>query len=137
VTAHNVRLLIADDAAVIRNAIKRLLVDQPSIELLGEAENFKQAISMATALKPDVVLLDLHMPDDSEIKPGIVKEQLSVCGSKVVAMSLSGQEDSETRKLAEGFGAVAMLDKAELHDVLISTLWRISQSDELTPNEGK
>ena len=136
-TAHNVRLLIADDAAVIRNAIKRLLVDQPSIELLGEAENFKQAISMATALKPDVVLLDLHMPDDSEIKPGIVKEQLSVCGSKVVAMSLSGQEDSETRKLAEGFGAVAMLDKAELHDVLISTLWRISQSDELTPNEGK
>ncbi len=135
--SHYVRLLIADDAAVIRNAIKRLLVDQPSIELLGEAENFKQAISMATALKPDVVLLDLHMPDDYQIEPGIVRDRLSVCGSKVVAMSLSGQEDSETRKLAEGFGAVAMLDKAELHDVLISTLWRISQSDELTPNEGK
>jgi chemotaxis response regulator CheB len=137
VNSTSVRLLIADDAAVIRNAIKRLLVDQPSIELLGEAENFKQAISMATALKPDVVLLDLHMPDDSEIEPGIVRDHLSVCGSKVVAMSLSGQEDSASRILAEGFGAVAILDKAELYDVLISTLWKISRSDEPTSNEGK
>lgn len=128
-----VRLLVADDAPIIRKAIKRLLAEDPSIEVLGEAESFKQAISMATSLKPDLILLDLHMPDDAAYKPIVVKNRLSVCGSRVVAMSLAGEEDVESRKLAEGFGAVAMLDKAKMYDVLIPTIWKISRSENHDP----
>ena len=53
-----VRVLLADDAAIIRDAVSRLLESEPSIKLVGVAENFSQAIEMATSLKPDVVLLD-------------------------------------------------------------------------------
>jgi two-component system invasion response regulator UvrY len=124
-----VRLLVVDDASVIRKAIKGLLAEEPSIEILGEAESFKQAISMATTLKPDVVLLDLHMADDYAYEPTFVKSQFSICGSRVVAMSLAGAEDEESRKLAEGFGAVAILDKATLYDALIPTICETSHLD--------
>jgi len=59
------------------------------------------------------------MPDDAAYEPIMVKNRLSVCGSRVVAMSLASEVDEESRKLAEGFGAVAVLDKAEMYDVLI------------------
>jgi hypothetical protein len=74
---------------------------------------------MVVALKPNVILLDLHMPDDYEFKPAFVKSELSRCGSRVLAMSFSGTEDQESKLLAEAFGAVAMLDKANLHEILI------------------
>jgi len=89
---------------------------------LGEASNFAEAISMTAALKPDVVLLDLHMPDDRSFNPEFVKANLS--GARVLAMSLSGDYESEeeTRLLAERFGAVAILDKAKLYDQLIPAI---------------
>jgi DNA-binding NarL/FixJ family response regulator len=124
---NNVRLLIADDAPVIRKAIKGLLAQESSIEILGEAENFNQAMSMASTLKPDVILLDLHMTDNAAYEPGIVKNQFFVCRSRVVAMSLA--QDEETKNLAEEFGAVAILDKANLYDVLIPTIWKAAHSD--------
>jgi two-component system chemotaxis response regulator CheB len=124
-----IRLLVADDAPIIRKAIRRLLAEDPFIEVLGEAESFKQAISMAASLKPDLILLDLHMPDDAAYEPIVVKNRLSVCGSRVVAMSLAAEEDEESRTLAEGFGAVAVLDKAKMYDVLIPTIWKISRPE--------
>jgi chemotaxis response regulator CheB len=71
-----VRVLLADDAAIIRNAVGRLLESEPSIKLVGVAESFSQTIEMATSLKPDVVLLDLHMPDEHLIPPTKVKSEL-------------------------------------------------------------
>ncbi len=126
---NTISLLIVDDAAVMRRAIKGLLAQESSIEILGEAETFEQAISMATALKPNVILLDLHMDDDFAYKPEFVKSHFSNCGSRVLAMSLSGGEDQESRILAEGFGAIAMLDKADLYEILIPTIRDISRSD--------
>jgi two-component system chemotaxis response regulator CheB len=117
-----ISLLIADDSTVVRRAINGLLQDEPAIKVLGEAENFAQAVSMAASLKPDVILLDLHMPDDAVYETVFVRNQFSLCGSKVLAMSLSTKEDEENNKLAESFGAVAILDKAQLCDVLIPTI---------------
>jgi DNA-binding NarL/FixJ family response regulator len=77
---------------------------------------------MSALLKPDVILLDLHMKDDFAYEPEFVKSQFSNCGSRVLAMSLYSEEDEETRKLAAGFGATALLDKANLHDVLIPAI---------------
>ena len=57
-------LLVADDSELIRKTVKRLLEAEPAIEILGEATNFAETIQKASELKPDVVLLDLHMPDE-------------------------------------------------------------------------
>jgi chemotaxis response regulator CheB len=78
--------------------------------------------SMTAALKPDVILLDLHMPDDRSFDPEFVKTNLS--GARVLAMSLSSDYASEEdiRLLAENFGAVRTLDKAKLCDELIPAI---------------
>ncbi len=120
--SQQVTLLVVDDAEVIRKTLRNFLKGEPAIKLLGEASNFAEAISMTAALKPDVVLLDLHMPDDRSFNPEFVKANLS--GARVLAMSLSGDYESEeeTRLLAERFGAVAILDKAKLYDQLIPAI---------------
>jgi DNA-binding NarL/FixJ family response regulator len=121
---NHVTVLLADDAAVIRRTVKRFLESEPAIKVLGEAVNFRETMSMAGALKPDVILLDLHMPDDHVYKPELVKSQLSRCGCRVLAMSLSGdyEKDEESRGLAKSFGAVALLDKSRFYDELIPAI---------------
>ena len=129
--SQQVSVLVVDDADVIRRTLRDFLKGEPAIKVLGEASNFAEAISMTGALKPDVILLDLHMPDDRSFNPEFVKENFS--GARVLAMSLSSDYESEEdiRHMAEGFGAVTMLDKAKLHDELIPA---ILQTLEIEPS---
>ena len=120
--SQQVSVLVVDDADVIRRTLRNFLKGEPAIKLLGEASNFAEAISMTAALKPDVILLDLHMPDDRSFNPEFVKANLS--GARVLAMSLPSDYASEEdiRLLAENFGAVRTLDKAKLCDELIPAI---------------
>jgi chemotaxis response regulator CheB len=120
--SQQVSVLVVDDADVIRKTVTNFLKVEPAIKVSGEACNFAEAISLTAALKPDVVLLDLHMPDDRSFNPEFVKANLS--GARVLAMSLSSDYASEEdiRLLAENFGAVRTLDKAKLCDELIPAI---------------
>jgi chemotaxis response regulator CheB len=117
-----VTLLVADDAEVIRRTVRNFLKEEPGIRVLGEASNFAETISMTAALKPDVILIDLHMPDVRSFNAEFVKANLS--GARVLAMSLLSDYESkeETRVLAENYGAVRTLDKAKLCDELIPAI---------------
>jgi chemotaxis response regulator CheB len=121
-------VLLADDSAIIRKAVTRLLESEPAIKLLAEAETFSQTIQLATALKPDVVLLDLHMPDDHAFEPEFVKSQLALAGSRILATSFSKPNADDSRTLAERLGAVTLLDKLEFGSVLIPTILRVGAS---------
>ena len=57
-----IRLVIADDHATIRDALKLLLGSQPDLQVVGEATNGEQALEAAVALRPDVLLMDVSMP---------------------------------------------------------------------------
>ena len=57
-----VRLVIVDDHPVVREGIRRMLETQVDIEVVGEAENGREAIDIIRALEPDVALMDLQMP---------------------------------------------------------------------------
>jgi NarL family two-component system response regulator LiaR len=57
-----IRVLLVDDHAIVRDGIRSLLKTQPDIEVVGEANNGQDAMSMAESLQPDVVLMDLVMP---------------------------------------------------------------------------
>jgi chemotaxis response regulator CheB len=118
-----VKVLLADDAAVIRTSVSRLLEAEPAIKLMGVAETFSQTLQMAASMKPDVVLFDLHMPDGRAFEPAFVKSQLALSGARVLGMSLSsGEHDEESRVLAESFGVVALLDKARFGSELIPAI---------------
>lgn len=61
--AESIRVLIADDHAIVRKGIRALLTAQPDIEVVGEAENGEEAITEAERHRPDVILMDLVMPE--------------------------------------------------------------------------
>jgi len=58
----NIKIMIADDHPLVREGIRSFLKNKPGFEVVGEAEDGEQAVSMAFALNPDVILMDLVMP---------------------------------------------------------------------------
>jgi DNA-binding NarL/FixJ family response regulator len=130
-TKTKVGLLIADDADVFRKAIKSSLEDEPSIQILGEATSFEQAVSLAGILKPDVILLDVHMKDTAVYEPVFVRDTFASSGSRVLAMSLLGDDEQGSRILADAYGAVAVLDKATLYSTLVPAILQHSATNSL------
>jgi two-component system, NarL family, nitrate/nitrite response regulator NarL len=59
---HSIRIIIADDHAIFRDGLRRLLATQEDFHVIGEASDGKEAIALTQSLKPDVLLLDLAMP---------------------------------------------------------------------------
>ena len=63
-----IRVLIVDDSALVRHGIRASIENEPNgaiIDIVGDAENAAAAVTEALRLRPDVVLLDLRLPDDS------------------------------------------------------------------------
>ena len=58
-----IRVLIADDHPVVRGGLRGMFATQPDLELVGEAETGTEAVSLTRRLKPDVILMDLRMPE--------------------------------------------------------------------------
>ena len=70
-----IKILIVDDHAVVRSGLHMILEPEEDVIIVGEAENAKQAIAKARALEPDVILMDIHLPDVSGIE---VTKQIKV-----------------------------------------------------------
>ena len=61
-SSEEIKVLIVDDQAMIRAGFRMLLADEPDIRVVGEASNGHEAVSQATRLTPDVILMDIRMP---------------------------------------------------------------------------
>ncbi|MFC1975382.1 response regulator [Chloroflexota bacterium] len=62
-TEKQIKVLLTDDQAIVRKGIRALLATEPNISVVGEAENGAEAVSEAENLQPDVILMDLVMPE--------------------------------------------------------------------------
>jgi DNA-binding NarL/FixJ family response regulator len=123
-----IKVVLADDTAVMRKAILSVLGHEPEIEVVGQAENFAQTLSMTRKFKPQVVILDLHMPDSAYLTPMNVSEGLRAYAASVLAISV--WDDDDTRALAESYGAMALLDKMRLGQELIPTVLKLGSRSE-------
>jgi DNA-binding NarL/FixJ family response regulator len=117
-----ITLLLADDSDVTRQAIKLLLELEPNIELVAEASSFADVIRMSGELKPDVVVMDLHMHDERQFGTTL-KSHLQGCAKQVLAMSVWVDQESNT--LAADYGAAALLDKSRLASDLIPAIVQV------------
>ncbi|HEY8257254.1 MAG TPA: response regulator transcription factor [Gemmatimonadales bacterium] len=63
-----IRVLVADDHAIVRTGIRHVLEGEPGFEVVGEASNGAEALALALALAPDVAVLDISMPGDSGLR---------------------------------------------------------------------
>ena len=71
-----VRLLIADDHPIVRAGFEGMLAEKPDLEVVGEAGNGEEAVRLADQLRPDVVLMDLRMPEVDGVEAiGRIKEE--------------------------------------------------------------
>jgi DNA-binding NarL/FixJ family response regulator len=117
-----VRVFLADDAVVMRKAIRRLLSNREDISVVGEASTFYETIERTSELHPDLIILDLNLSDRNHIAPSEAKRLLN--GAKVLAITLG--TDDLTEELLQSVGAVRMLDKMDLASELIPAILELA-----------
>jgi DNA-binding NarL/FixJ family response regulator len=113
-----IKVLLADDSDVMRTAIRKILEEESHIKIVGEAATFAKTIQMIGDLKPDLLLLDLHMAEKREFTHELIKAQLGC----VCTLAVSFSNDNEARQLAESYGAVTLLDKMKLYDEMVPAI---------------
>jgi pilus assembly protein CpaE len=119
-----IRLLIVDDIAETRENIRKLLQFEPDIVVVGSARTGQEAIQQAIETQPDVVLMDIHMPDMDGIKATelLLKE---VPYSQIVILSVQSEADYMRKAMLAG--ARYFLAKPPSGDELISTIRFLSE----------
>lgn len=116
------RVLLADDHPAVRKTLRALLTEVP-VGICGEAENGRQAIDKACELQPDVVVLDLVMPEMNGLEAAYEIRQRSPC-SKIILLSLHFPPD-DGLAFANALGAHAFVHKSALASDLVPTLERV------------
>lgn len=114
-----ISVLVADDSDVMRTAIRKTLEEDPRVKIVGEASTFGATMQMIADFKPEVLLLDLHMPEKRDFTPAFVKSQL---GSVKYVLAVSFSNDAEAKTLAENYGASCLLDKMKLYTDLVPAI---------------
>jgi DNA-binding NarL/FixJ family response regulator len=114
-----IRVLLVDDQAVVRRALRVRFHLEPDLEVVGEASTGREALSLAQTLTPDVVLMDIEMPDMDGIEATAALRRV-VPQSVVVILSIS--DDAQTRERAQAAGAVAFVEKRGVTDALLSAI---------------
>jgi DNA-binding NarL/FixJ family response regulator len=105
------RILLVDDHPVLRSGLRALLDREKGMEVVGEAENGRTALRLARQLKPDVVLMDISMPDMNGIEASrqIVAE---TPGTKVLALSMHADRRFVVGMLKAGAHGYILKDSA-------------------------
>lgn len=107
----SVRVLLADDHAVVRDGLRALLATEPGIEVVGCAADGREALAAAAALRPDVVVMDINMPGFNGIEA-----TRDLCagpgGPKVLILSMHGSSEHVFRALQAGAGGYVLKEAA-------------------------
>lgn len=104
-----IRILIVDDHPITRDGVKGLFAGDPGFEVVGEAADGREAIARAEAFKPDVVLMDLHMPvlDGVEATRHIVESDL---GARVLVVTTYDAENDVLPAIEAGATGYVLKD---------------------------
>jgi DNA-binding NarL/FixJ family response regulator len=114
-----IRLLLVDDQPAVRRGLLMRLHLEPDIQVVGEASTGREALRLAQSLAPDVVLMDVEMPEMDGIE-ATAALRLAVSQSAVVILSI--HDDAQTRGRAQAAGAVAFVEKRGATDSLLAAI---------------
>ena len=106
------RILLADDHKLMRGGLRLLLEQQPALTVVGEADDGRQAVEKTSSLKPDVVVLDIGMPNLNGIEACAQITQ-TLPTTSVVMLSMHSDEAYVLRALKAGARAYLLKDSAE------------------------
>lgn len=119
-----VRVLLVDDVADIRDSVRMILEYDERFEVVGEAPDGATGLEKAAETDPDIILLDLAMPDMDglEALPQFTKR---VPDASVVIFS--GFREAKTGTQAKELGAAAYIEKGTDLDGLVDALWKVGE----------
>jgi DNA-binding NarL/FixJ family response regulator len=115
---NRLRILLADDHAVMRQALRVILESNADVEVIGEAADGSEAVSLAAALKPDIVIMDINMPrmDGVEATREIKNKRAEVI---IIGLSVIENKDVMDAMKAAGAEEVLLKDASEqLHEAI-------------------
>jgi len=111
-----IRVVIADDHGVVRKGIRELLTDEPDIVVVGEARDGHEAVDLALALRPDVVVMDIAMPELSGVE---ATRQICAAAPAVRVLALTAYADPPyVSGLLDAGASGYVLKTAESRDIV-------------------
>jgi DNA-binding NarL/FixJ family response regulator len=122
-----IRLLVVDDRPAVRTGLRIWLALEPDLEVVGEASDGSEAISLTQALRPDVVLMDVEMPGMDGISATAALRSVAP-QSAVVILTL--HDDAATRTRAWEAGAGAFVAKHRMEETLLAEIRRVAMAHE-------
>jgi DNA-binding NarL/FixJ family response regulator len=114
-----IRLVLVDDQPAVRHSLRMRLGLEPDLEVVGDASTGRDALSLVVQLAPDVVLMDVAMPDLDGIA-ATAALHTRCPHSAVVILSIA--DDPQTQAQARAAGAVAFVEKSGATETLLSAI---------------
>ena len=122
--AGRIRVVLADDDALFVDGLRSLVDSQDSLEVVATAKNGLETIELVDELRPDAVVVDLHMPllDGVTAVARMRRDHPSLC-----LIALTGDEAPALHRAAEEAGADAVLQKEEFVQTLLDRLHQVAE----------
>src|SRR5215510_3444660 len=122
-TKEKIKVLIADDHTILRQGLRRILEAEPDMDVVGEAATGVDAVKRAKQLEPDVVIMDISMPDQDGIES--MRQIVKSLASRVLFLTVHLEHQVISEAVAAG--AAGYLAKDSLDRELISAVRTIMQ----------
>ncbi len=106
-----IRMILAEDHTIVRQGLARLLEDQPDLEVVGEAINGRMALEMALELKPDIVIMDIAMPQMNGIEAA-KRIRKVLPKTKILILSMYSHEHYIHQLLETGISGYLLKDSS-------------------------
>jgi two-component system, NarL family, response regulator NreC len=124
--AKKIRILLADDHPVVRSGFRMILSAQPNLEIVGEAGNGREAVEMSVRLNPDIVIMDVAMPELNGIE---ATRRLVQLAPRIRVLALSMHKDSVYVREILRAGARGYLLKDALDKDLVAAVEAVARGD--------
>jgi DNA-binding NarL/FixJ family response regulator len=121
-TPNTIRVIVADDHAMIRRGIRRILEKNSNILVIGESSTGMDAIHLVHELQPDILLLDIEMPD---MKGYHVASKIRASHAQVAILALSTFDDGHFIKEILQMGVDGYINKSEAREKVREAVHRI------------
>ncbi len=122
----NIRLALVDDHAVVRSGLRMLLESQENMIIVGEAASGKEAVALVCDAKPDIVLMDVQMPDMNGIEA--TREIKQACGETAVIALTIYENDQYFFEMLKA-GASGYVPKRAAPDELVRAIETVMRGD--------
>jgi len=119
-----IRLVLVDDQPVVRKALRRRLALEPDMTVVGEASNGREALTLVQQFTPEIVLMDVEIPEMDGISATAAMREGT---PQTAVVMLSIHDDASTRARARMAGAAAFVSKSGEIEVLIATIRLVAE----------